>query len=55
MPMTRSTDAAIFSIAFSADAAQALPLCGRMRTSLLLIDALMLAWTQALHWLRRSR
>ncbi len=48
MPMTRSTDAAVFPIAFSNEIAQALPLCGRMRSSLLLIEALV----YAMRWLR---
>ncbi|MCI1004409.1 MULTISPECIES: hypothetical protein [unclassified Herbaspirillum] len=51
MPMTRSSDTPVFSIAFSDDAAQALPLCGRMRSSLVLIEAL----THAVRWLRRAR
>jgi hypothetical protein len=51
MPMTRSHDTAVFPFAFSSEAAQALPLCGRMRTSLLLIEVL----THALRWLRRAR
>ncbi|MET3432503.1 hypothetical protein ABIC71_002000 [Herbaspirillum seropedicae] len=48
MSMTRSSDAAVFPIAFSNELAQALPLCGRMRSSLLLIETL----GYALRWLR---
>ncbi|UWE16221.1 hypothetical protein [Herbaspirillum huttiense] len=51
MPMTRSHDTTVFPFAFSSEAAQALPLCGRMRTSLLLIEVL----AHALRWLRRAR
>ncbi|BEV17830.1 hypothetical protein HBDW_46180 [Herbaspirillum sp. DW155] len=51
MPTTRSSSAAVFPIAFSTEATQALPLCGRMRTSLLLIEAL----AHAVQWLRRRR
>jgi len=49
--MTRSRATTAFTIAFSNEAAQALPLYGRLRTSLLLIEAL----THAVRWLRRAQ